>query len=990
MADNNSNIQSDNSDIQSDIQSDIKSDISYFQTEKNNIQTEKNNVQTEKNDIQSDINNLIHLYFKQPSILYEHLFSSYQQFVEEIIPYCLKGEVNNFHENINENIIYNHGFKCDNIRIKPATFENDNEIKYPWNARKNHLNYFATVIIDVKQVVEMHNILTGEKKVIEAYTENDIAVANIPIMVKSKYCNTTIKKNLKGECKYDPGGYFIVNGAEKVIMSIEKMVDNKILVFTKKEPTYENGFIYTAQINSRKNDWSDNLQIFTMKNKKDGVIVVSTSQLLDIPLFILLRVLGIETDKDIISRITYNLDDVKLINLLRASITYCTDENGIPIKTKEEAMNYMITKINKSRRFNQTNEELANIQKSMFIEKIIRQDLLHHIGEDIPKKIALLGLMANKLLNVMLNRIDPDDRDALNNKRIETPGILLGQLFRQNWKRMLNEIGKIFRKKNTSDIDPMNVIVQLKPTTIEQGIKTALATGVWGMNKSKHGVAQSLQRLSMIQSFSYLRRILSPSLNDSTAGVTSIRHINNNQYKFLCCITGDTDILLSNQTCKKISDIIDDIDEVITVDQSSIELEYLASKVYNHFKFIPEKLYQLYTSQNHTIKATGDHPFLVSTENGNIWKNLIDLNIGDTLIMMDKELTYFTVLVEIINEIPIEPVYDFTTYSSYHSFVANSFVTHNCVETPEGQKIGIVKSLSMMASITSQNNFQEKVLKTIISENKKVKHPFDINPLEMNKYVKIFLNGDWHGVIAINNANELYEILKEKRRQSVIDKYVSIVMEYDNKEIKIYFDGGRLIRPLLIVNDNKLNLTQDIIKEIKTEVLKQDINKSWVRLLSKFKDIIEYEDIESCNHLLIAENCKKLNDTIENKETVVKYEESTKINRYGDYKWVKYTHCEFHGWVLFGTTAANIAFVNHDYATKSIVHFSQAKQSIGIYLTNYKDRMDISQILYHPQLPLAQTAAMQYNNALDMPYGENTIVAIMCYTGLLISSSYYV
>lgn len=795
-------------------------------------------------DIQNDINKLIQLYFKQPSILYEHLFSSYQQFVEEIVPYCLKGEVNNFHENINENIVYNHGFKCENIRIKPATFENDNEIKYPWNARKNHLNYFATVIIDVKQVVEIFNILTGEKKIIEAYTENDIAVANIPIMVKSKYCNTTIKKNLKSECKYDPGGYFIVNGAEKVIMSIEKMVDNKILVFTKKDTSYENGLIYTAQINSRKNDWSDNLQIVTMKNKKDGVIIVSTSQLLDIPLFVLLRALGVETDQDIISRITYNLEDVKMINLLRASITYCTDENGIPIKTKEEAINYLITKINKSRRFSQTNEELANIQKTMFIEKIIRQDLLHHLGEDIPKKISVLGLMANKLLNVMLNRNDPDDRDALNNKRVETPGVLLGQLFRQNWKKMLSEIGKIFRKKNTSDVDPMNVIVQLKPTTIEQGIKTALATGVWGMNRSKNGVAQSLQRLSMIQSFSYLRRILSPSLNDSTAGVTSIRHINNNQYKFLCC-----------------------------------------------------------------------------------------------------------------------------------------------VETPEGQKIGIVKSLSMMASITSQNNFQEKVLKTIINENKEVKHPYDINPLEMNKYIKIFLNGDWYGVIPIKSANKLYENLKEKRRQTVIDKHVSIVMEYDSREIKLYFDGGRLVRPLLIVNENKLNLTPEILKDIHSEVLKQDINKSWVRLLSKYKNIIEYEDIESCNHILIAENCKKLNDTIENKETLIKYDESTKINRYGDYRWVKYTHCEFHGWVLFGTTAANIAFINHDYATKSIVHFSQAKQSIGIYLTNYKDRMDISQVLYHPQLPLAQTAAMEYNNALDMPYGENTIVAIMCYTGLKVSSS---
>jgi len=55
--------------------------------------------------------------------------------------------------------------------------------------------------------------------------------------------------------------------------------------------------------------------------------------------------------------------------------------------------------------------------------------------------------MVNKLLLVMLNKIEPDDRDALHNKRIETPGVLLGQLFRQNWRKMLSEIGKLFRKK---------------------------------------------------------------------------------------------------------------------------------------------------------------------------------------------------------------------------------------------------------------------------------------------------------------------------------------------------------------------------------------------------------------------------------------------------------------------------------------------------------------------------------------------------------------
>ena len=141
---------------------------------------------------------------------------------------------------------------------------------------------------------------------------------------------------------------------------------------------------------------------------------------------------------------------------------------------------------------------------------------------------------------------------------------------------------------------------------------------------------------------------------------------------------------------------------------------------------------------------------------------------------------------------------------------------------------------------------------------------------------------------------------------------------------------------------------------------------------------------------MIANNCQTLHDNIKNKESIVEYNSSTKINRYGNYKWLNYTHCEFHGWTMFGTTAANVAFINHDYATKGIIHFSQAKQSIGIYLSSYKDRMDISQLLYHPQIPLTFTKAMEYNNFKDLPYGENAIVALMSYTGLKVSSSYCV
>ena len=790
--------------------------------------------------MQKEIDKLIDLYFNQQKILYEHLFDSYHQFVREIIPFSLEQEQNYFYDNVDKENIYLHGFKCTKIRIKPSTFENDNEIKFPSDARRNQLNYFATVVADVQQFVEKVDTLTGEKTIkLIGDVEKETPVANIPIMVKSKYCSTHIKQDLKAECKFDPGGYFIVNGAEKVVMSMEKMVDNKILVFSKRDTSFEGGMIYTAQINSRRNDWSDNLQILTIKNRKDGVFTVTTSsQLVDIPIFILMKALGIEADQDIISHITYDLEDTKMLNLIRPSVAFSMDDKGETVKTKEEAIEFLITKLKRNKRISQSDEEVAKIQKKMYLEKILRQDLLPHLGEDMNKKVAFLGFMANRLLNVMLGRTDTDDRDALHNKRIEPPGILLGQLFRQNWKKMLNEIGKLFKKKNQSDDTPINIVNQIKPSTIEQGLKTALATGIWGMNKTKKGVAQSLQRLSWIQGISALRRVLSPSMDETTAKVTSIRHVNTNQCQMLC----------------------------------------------------PS-------------------------------------------------------------------------------------------ETPEGQKIGIVKSLAMMSLITSQNSTQGDVLRSLLKQNKHIKHPYDVDPLTMRTLVKIMINGDWYGVCKISSAQEIYENLKKKRRDNVIDKMTSILFDYRTKEIRIYYDGGRLIRPLLIVNNNMLGLNKEVIADINTEYNMNDKTKSWKKIMSKYPSLIEYEDIESLNYLLVSENKNKLDESIEASQRKVEYTDTTKINRYGDYRFMKYTHCDFHSWVMLGTVVANIPFSNHNYATRNIIHFSQAKQSIGVYLSSYKDRMDISQVLYHPQLPIVTTQGMKYNGCMDLPYGENAIVAVASYNG---------
>ena len=134
--------------------------------------------QKDANEInQNDIDQLIRLYFKQPNTLYTHLFSSFHQLIEEIIPYSLNKENNYFYESIDNNTIYLHGFKCSNIRIKPPTNPSNNEMLSPKEARTKHLKYFATIIADVVQFVEKEDMVTGDKSQIYNLARKSYLVA---------------------------------------------------------------------------------------------------------------------------------------------------------------------------------------------------------------------------------------------------------------------------------------------------------------------------------------------------------------------------------------------------------------------------------------------------------------------------------------------------------------------------------------------------------------------------------------------------------------------------------------------------------------------------------------------------------------------------------------------------------------------------------------------------------------------------------------------
>lgn len=802
-----------------------------------------------------DLEVVMDLIFKDRFARYKHVYESYNQFIDETIVTCLKTGRFILDEEVrtSDNKIIRHIFKFSQISFHIPVEETPEEpVMTPQVARIKNLTYASKLTTKVEQIMETVDIQTKEKTEQVLYSDV-ISIGKIPIMLRSAYCVTqpNVAPNIKNtECQFDPGCYFIVKGSEKIVLSLEKICDNKVLVFTKNDPTFPDGKIYTCQVNSKSENIHANLQICSIKMRKDMSITLNMTQFSDIPIFIVMRALGIETDSDIYKYIIYDQSDVDMLNIVKHSmdLAYLESvklESGemITVRTQEQAFQYLMMKMKNNRKYSETDLNEKNSQKRCALIQILKNDFLPHMGMDdysLIKKAYYLGFMVHKLLQCYLGRVLPNDRDSYVNKRIELPGTLFEPLFKQNLRKVINESSKRFKKKKNGDSIP-NVIGQIQQNIIELGINQALSTGTWGTSKRK-GVAQVLQRLTYLQSLSYLTRVMTPSVDASNSKVINMRHVDSHCYGYI-----------------------------------------------------------------------------------------------------------------------------------------------DSIETPEGHKVGLVKSLSLSAIVTLNMPGQVDLIKNLLS-NATAKeqfniYKFDVQPIKFKQYTKVFINGEW--TCMTDKGTKLVNYLKDKRLHGEIHRHVSIVYLRNCNEININTDGGRIIRPLLRVENNKLVITKEILNEINLSMadIPNKIN-NLNQLLTKYPDIIEYIDVEESENTMVAMYAKDVADNYLKMTTPIKDPQprGNSVNRYLEmYK--RYTHCEFHPMMMLGSISCNIIFTEHNQSPRNYYNFSQTRQAMGIYATNYRHRSDISYILFHPQVPIVVSRGAKYTGTLHLPAGENAVVAIATYSG---------
>jgi len=442
----------------------------------------------------------------------------------------------------------------ENFQIyRPQIHENNGATKlmFPQEARLRNFTYASSTTIDINIKYIVRSGPNLENTQIFHKNLQKVHIGKLPIMLKSNICVLNQYKHFEntqtGECKYDAGGYFIINGSEKTVLGQERAAENRVYCFNVSKNNTK--YTWIAEIKSVPDfKCISPKQITVMLSSKNNGFGNPISMELPrvkvpIPLFIIFRALGVISDKEICEKILLNIADPdgknkKLLEALQASVIesnkYITQEECIKYITSH----VMYTPIN-------MDKETGAKKKHDFTLEILSNDLFPHCHTSC-QKVFFLGYMTNKLLMASFDIIKQDDRDSYLNKRIDLTGTLLNNLYRNYFNKLVKDMEKqIIREINTGSwkstddyeniINLTNIYKIIKSTTIENGIKRALSTGDFGIkhtNSNKVGVAQVYNRLNYVSSLSHSRRISTPT--DKSGKLIPPRKLHNTSYGYLC------------------------------------------------------------------------------------------------------------------------------------------------------------------------------------------------------------------------------------------------------------------------------------------------------------------------------------------------------------------------------------------------------------------------------------------------------------------------
>jgi DNA-directed RNA polymerase II subunit RPB2 len=809
------------------------------------------------------------LFKENEQCLVSHHTDSYNYFIQTGIPKIFKENnpcryLENSETDQTECLIYLGGKDGSAVRFgKPVIYDADTNFKhymYPNDARLRNMTYGVAINYDV-DIDFIYYTSSGEKKIESKKIEN-VFLGKFPIMVQSNLC---ILKGLPadarfnlGECKHDYGGYFIIDGKEKLIISQEKFADNMLYIREYPEGSLNS---HSAEIRSVSEDTSKPIRVnsvtivaptATYSNKQIVVNVPNVRK--PVPLFILMRALGVESDKKIIEYCLLDLEkNKKYVDLFIPSVHHAST-----VFNQYMALEFIAL--------------LTKRQDIVTTHEILMNYFLAHIGTDnFINKAYFVGYMVRKLLRVYMKDDHPTDRDNFKCKRIELSGSLMYDLFREYYLTQKRKIElavdrlhfntTVYKGENVVNTF-MNIqeIFKKHGLLVQDGVRKAFK-GNWGsMQYTKRvGLVQDVARLSWFAFISHLRKVNLEM--DPTSKIVKPHLLNNSQYGY------------------------------------------------------------------------------------------------------------------------IDPV-----------------------DTPDGGNVGLHKHIAISTVITTEYS-GNSLIKWLFERFPGIVPISTCLPVFANDNTKLFVNGNWVGLV-INDPINMVKSLSLFKRNGIIPFHTSVRFNYKDNEITIYTDGGRMTRPLYYIDKTQTGI-EPILESSFLRAIPEPISSrkhspadlqelsnqlTWTKIVSGsskqepgFKpfhnnlylttDIVGIDDFDTLfSQLDSSASVVEYIDIMEEESALIAFKLSD-ITKF-------HTHIEIDPSLIFGVLGNSIIYPEHNQLPRDVFSCGQSKQAVSMYHTNYQMRLDkMSVVLQYGQTPLIKSRYLELMNNEEHPYGVNTIVAIMCYTG---------
>ncbi|EOY19610.1 DNA-directed RNA polymerase isoform 2 [Theobroma cacao] len=387
----------------------------------------------------------------------------------------------------------------------------------PHTCRLSDMTYAAPIFVNIEYIQGSH----GQKTRLE---KNDLVIGRMPIMLRSCCCVLYGKDEAElarlGECPLDPGGYFVIKGAEKVILIQEQLSKNRIIIDADKKGNINASVTSSSEATKSKT---------VIQMEKEKIYLLLNQFVKKIPIMVVMKAMGMESDQEVVQMVGR---DPHYNAVLLPSIEECA---GVGIYTQEQALEYLETKVKRVMYTGPASEKegrALSILRDVFLANVpVRSN-------NFRPKCLYVAVMLRRMVEAILNKDAMDDKDYVGNKRLELSGQLISLLFEDLFKTTISEVQKMIdlvlsKPSRSSALDPSQFLRSRE--TITFGLERTLSTGNFDIKRFKmhrKGMTQVLARLSFIGTLGYMTKV-SPQFEKSRK-VSGPRALQPSQWGMLC------------------------------------------------------------------------------------------------------------------------------------------------------------------------------------------------------------------------------------------------------------------------------------------------------------------------------------------------------------------------------------------------------------------------------------------------------------------------